>query len=1129
MFTSFTVSNEAIDAMINQQFDRATIMRGYEYYQIGRVTHLSIASESEDDIVLTANVMGSQSRKYFIEIDLYSEDEVTINLECTCSCYIGYFCKHIVATLLAYMTQNAKTNIQHAPLHKSETDVAADALTHWLNDLTPITQPNNLLPTKKPSTPHELVYVLQQSSHKNKTLEVNLQLCRLLKKGGYGKPQKYRLTTDSQQAYLQTSDEEILVGLQFLNRSRNSGYHYSETMRLEGAQSSKWLKAMLDTHRCFYGAVGDTHLSIGKPQPLHFHWEMLPNACQALQLSANSQDIELLILDELWYLDKHNKCCGPIQTKIEPATLKSLMQMPPIPPEMTESATERLKAMLPDEQQAFPKILDKPIAKMSVEPIPQMHLNIESIRVKNHQEGYYYRDSERYIEGATMAISFNYDGRIVPFSIHNKSEIITYVQDGTLFSTKRNFEKEKNYLLSLSDYFRLEPLNTDMPANQPNKLLITSLQNEDEYLQLVLYTIPQLEAQGWHVFRDHEAFMTVVYEEDVSWYSELDETSEYDYFGFKMGILVDGERINMLPVIAQILKATPPEQLKTIKDDEIVPLPLPNGKILSVPYERIKPMLTILIELYDAELSPQDAIRLSKHQSALLYEIQRAFGASKLRWFGGEKLRQLGKKLSEFKSIKAVSTPKTFKATLRNYQQEGLNWLQFLREYQMGGILADDMGLGKTVQTLAHLSVEKNRRRLKKPCLIIAPTSLMVNWRQETEKFAPNLKTLVFHGDNRHAYTDSVAEHDIVLTTYPLLVRDKQLWLEQEFYYLILDEAQFIKNHKAKSTLIVQQLKAEHRLCVTGTPMENHLGELWSLFNFLMPGFLGDSTQFKKLFRTPIEKHQDDARRKSLALRIKPFMLRRQKKEVLTELPDKTEIIRKFELQGPERDLYESIRLSMEKKVRDAIAQNGLSRSHIIILDALLKLRQICCHSRLLKLTSAKKAHKHSSKLVLLKEMLPKMVEEGRKILLFSQFTTMLEIIEEMLKQENLTYVKLTGSTKHRAKPIETFQAGKVPIFLISLKAGGTGLNLTQADTVIHYDPWWNPAVEDQATDRAHRMGQKKSLFVYKLIGEGTVEETIQQMQQKKRGLMEDLFSEQQKGKLKLSADDLNNLFRPLG
>ena len=310
--------------------------------------------------------------------------------------------------------------------------------------------------------------------------------------------------------------------------------------------------------------------------------------------------------------------------------------------------------------------------------------------------------------------------------------------------------------------------------------------------------------------------------------------------------------------------------------------------------------------------------------------------------------------------------------------------------------------------------------------------------------------------------------------------------------------------------------------------MENHLGELWALFDFLMPGFLGENKQFTRRFRSPIEKHGDTEQGQRLARRVAPFMLRRSKSEVIKELPAKTEILRSVALDGAQAALYESIRLSMEKKVRDAIAQKGLARSHITILDALLKLRQTCCDPQLLSLPQAKKV-KTSAKLEMLMEMLPEMLEEGRRILIFSQFTKMLSIIEKCLNDSGITYTKLTGQTRKRDEVIETFRQGNVNIFLISLKAGGVGLNLTEADTVIHYDPWWNPAVEKQATDRAHRIGQNKAVFVYKLITENTLEEKIMAMQARKQALADGIYKDGAQGiDVKLNADDLQELFAPL-
>ncbi|GHU15537.1 hypothetical protein FACS189441_7340 [Betaproteobacteria bacterium] len=344
---------------------------------------------------------------------------------------------------------------------------------------------------------------------------------------------------------------------------------------------------------------------------------------------------------------------------------------------------------------------------------------------------------------------------------------------------------------------------------------------------------------------------------------------------------------------------------------------------------------------------------------------------------------------------------------------------------------------------------------------------------------------------------------------------------------LVLDEAQTVKNARSKGAGEVRQIRAQHRLCLTGTPLENHLGELWTQFDFLLPGFLGDAKSFTRLWRNPIEKHGDTLRRNVLARRIRPFILRRKKDEVATELPPKTTIIRTVELVGSQRDLYETVRAAMDEKVRAEIAYRGFTRSQIVILDALLKLRQVCCDPRLVKSAVAKKV-KERAKLDLLMDMLPEMVEEGRRILVFSQFTAMLDLIQSELDAAGLQYLRLTGETKDRETPIKAFQAGAAPIFLISLKAGGVGLNLTAADTVIHYDPWWNPAVENQATDRAHRLGQDKPVFVYKLIAAGSIEEKILALQEQKAELAAGILSDEHKGDVKFGEADIAALFEPL-
>jgi SNF2 family DNA or RNA helicase len=465
---------------------------------------------------------------------------------------------------------------------------------------------------------------------------------------------------------------------------------------------------------------------------------------------------------------------------------------------------------------------------------------------------------------------------------------------------------------------------------------------------------------------------------------------------------------------------------------------------------------------------------------------------------------ELGEKLRDFSAIERVPVPPGLRAELRDYQREGYQWMQFLLSHGLHGILADDMGLGKTLQTLAHLLAEVDSGgNGGKPSLVIAPTSVVMNWQREAAKFAPDLRVLVLQGAERKLQFRKIPKADLVLTSYALLHRDLEALLEHEFHLLVLDEAQYIKNPGAQVTQAVAALHADHRLCLSGTPVENHLGELWSLMEFLMPGFLGTLESFRSTWQTPIEKNGNESRRAALARRVGPLILRRTKHDVAKELPPKTEILHEIEMGEAQKDLYETVRSTMDKQVRQALAIRG-QQAQIVFLDALLKLRQICCHPRLL---GEDHASGGSAKFDYLVDLLETFREEGHRVLVFSQFTTMLDLIEAHLIAEEVSYLKLTGATKDRQSLVERFQGGEGEVFLISLKAGGTGLTLTGADTVIHYDPWWNPAAENQATDRAYRIGQDKPVFVHKLICRSTVEERIQLMQEKKDDIASDLLS----------------------
>jgi SNF2 family DNA or RNA helicase len=555
-------------------------------------------------------------------------------------------------------------------------------------------------------------------------------------------------------------------------------------------------------------------------------------------------------------------------------------------------------------------------------------------------------------------------------------------------------------------------------------------------------------------------------------------------------------------------------------------LPAPTGGFIRLPTDNLKPWLGALLELVGdaAHDFDGDSLKLSRLDAM---RTTAALGEGAV-WQGAQQLFEMVQRLQGRAELPDVLVPQSVNASLRPYQQQGVNWLQFLREYGLAGILADDMGLGKTLQTLVHIQIEKDAGRLTHPALIIAPVSLMGNWQREAERFCPGLRSLVLHGKERHGVAGNMLDHDIVIAPYSLLHRDRERWLNAQWHLVVLDEAQNIKNASTHAAQVASELKSKHRLCLSGTPMENHLGEIWSLFHFLMPGFLGSQKRFAELFRTPIEKQGDAEALQQLRARVTPFMLRRTKALVAHELPPKVETVMRVELSGKQADLYETIRLGMEKTVREALDAKGLAKSQITILDALLKLRQVCCDPHLLKLDAAKKV-KASAKLEQLMEMLPEMLSEGRRILLFSQFTSMLSLIEAELKKRNIPWIKLTGQSQKRDALIEQFTSGQVPLFLISLKAGGVGLNLPQADTVIHYDPWWNPAVEAQATGRAHRIGQSNSVWVVKLVAQGTIEERIVALQERKALLAESMYSGSVGRKQPLfSESDLAELLKPL-
>ena len=821
----------------------------------------------------------------------------------------------------------------------------------------------------------------------------------------------------------------------------------------------------------------------------------------------------MLPTDPPWYID--NLSCGALSLNrggvdISLADLQALVAQAPA---LTGNDKKRVSQLLLAHglQQLMP--LPQPLTqRLRDDVLPRAHLLLDSVHLADGP-------LQRWHDYAV--ISFDYDGERVSFDPAQR--VVRQVGDVTEVIA-RDSAAEAQALEQLT------LLGFRKPQTPPLNGLAGALQLESQahWIRFAEGEQGGLSEAGWHLHKSAKYRYDVVAVED--WYAEIDEPVDAGnaWFELELGIVVAQKRVPLLPVLVQLIRSAPmdfnPDVLAAHGDADQMLATLPDGMRVALPWGRLKPILNTLGELYFSD-KIKNKVRLSTLDAARLEELARG---TELRWFGGEQLRETGRKLSLFGSVQKVAPPIGLQATLRDYQADGLAWMQFLREYDLAGILADDMGLGKTVQTLAHILLEKEAGRLTRPALVIAPTSLMANWQDEAARFTPGLRVLLLQGKERLEQFDKIDACDIILTTYALLPRDEEKLREHEYHLVILDESHYIKNNRSKAAQSAGLLKSRHRLCLTGTPLENHLGELWSQFHFLLPGLLGDEKTFNSQFRHPIERQDDPLRRGLLNRRIRPFLLRRTKDNVAKELPPKTEMVRKVELSGSQRDLYETVRLAMDKKVRDEIDKKGVARSQIVILEALLKLRQVCCDPRLVKTLPGKKKDSGSAKLIDLMQMVDDLLEEGRKILVFSQFTSMLALIQEELDARRIPFALLTGDTKDRAAQVAAFQQGAVPIFLISLKAGGVGLNLTAADTVIHYDPWWNPAAENQATDRAWRIGQDKPVFVYKLIAKGTLEEKIQLLQQKKSDLAQSILADGETHKMALTQEDLQAIFAPL-
>lgn len=1112
MLDRSTQSINVTESDVYHYFGSSYAQRGSSYQRGNRVVSVTFVPSATS---LMGRVQGSATQPYDVTIKLSSD--CSRIMTCNCSCPMSGYCKHSAALLLDVIR-----NKRVAPVVKDEPKAASPSnvvhigavshaslspeLLRWVTGLGASVAPQAALKGSNDS----VLYILEVGPESR--LWLNTRHAKRLKTGNWGKPQRVQLEKLTRPIAQYITEDDSQIAKLFL-AAGGATYQYRNSFPDVPEICKVLLERLVSTGRCYWQEVSGSPLKFGVSKQGSFTWETQADGKQLLRASSGASADITVIAGVAWYVNPNQGTLGPLVLPGSPETVETLLKAPPVEPHEALALAQvlaKFRSLVPPPKASFKT------ETIKVKPTPRLTLAMEDQR-------YSYLDP--YGQKVSIAhLSFDYDNK---FKLHGQSESRTVVGDKIIVYQKDE-AKEAAFVEELKKHGLRQGLRQGLRKWSGWQDASFCFPDEDEmaWFSFAADVVPELEKKGWLISRDKSFNFEAIAPEE-RWQADAAEGADF-WFSLDLGITVDGKRVPLLPIIHSALRrlsgADPLTEIERLQHNGVFYAPLPDGRHVALPFERVKGIVEALLELFDKNTymtKPAPDVSLPQ----LMKLVDTIGGTS--QWLVNDRLKRLLERIKQFNGLEQVTPPRSFQAELRAYQMEGLSWLNFIREFELGGILADDMGLGKTVQTLAHIACEKSAKRLTKPFLVVCPTSVLPNWLSEIEKFTPNLKTTTLWGSDRALNFKQIPQSDVVVTTYPLVARDMDVLVAQGWKAIVLDEAQMIKNPSTQAAQALRKLRSDYRLCLTGTPVENHLGELWSQFDFLLPGFLKDLPTFTRTFRQPIEKHKSTTARKILASQIKPFLLRRTKELVAKELPEKTSIIKRVELEGAQRDLYETVRLAMYEKVQEALSSKGLAKSQIVILDALLKLRQVCCDPRLVSLPAGKKVQS-SAKFDTLMGMLEELLLEDKKILLFSQFTSMLDLIAPELQKRQFNFVEIRGDTKDRATPVQQFQSGKVPLFLLSLKAGGFGLNLTEADTVIHYDPWWNPAVENQATDRAHRIGQKKSVFVFKLIASGTIEERMLQLQERKKAIAEGIYGDENDLPFKLTAEDLESLFKPL-
>ncbi len=1096
-------------------FGPQCLSRGKGYASERFIRQLAIAADSSGlAATVSALVNGTAPKPYQTEVRVVNKNGFWM-ADPDCSCPVGSCCKH--AAGLMFLAMAALSREEESSLPAIAPDLVA-----WLRKIETAARPAPL--DTAPAKPENrfLAYCIERPAHSDSSrLNFVLRVGTRKKDGSVGISDT-RATSDPSRPPKYMTPRDLAVTSVYYRRSRQVPAWGD--MAFSGGGWDEILAGALEVGTVFHGRESSHVEAGGKYQPVHegpplavtATWKLLPSGgAQPLLQCENPSCIVIPTLPPR-YLDPDTGALGLLESPLPAAILSAWLDGPTVAARDLAAISERFATI---STAALPSPAKIETETRPAAP-PQPHLRVYSRIIGSKWE-------RQTILVALLSFRYSDSALLTPLA-RGQFQSHADLRHGKRVVWPRDFTAEQA-LVSRLEETGLIPLDRRLPTLWQDASTHHSFVPEMPiptqpvaWIDLLHSAAFQaLRDSGWTIEVDPKAGLTFHDAAEFFPAIEADPDHGIDWFRFDISFELQGKQVSLIPIIAQAIRMNlPAADSPDFPEYLTIACENPEDGFIRFPAARLVEMVDQVRHLFHGQ--PTDGpLRVDRLAAAGVADTLAIDSSETTR-----ALAKLGHSLKHITALPPAEIPANLRAELRPYQEEGYRWLQFLAAHGLHGILADDMGLGKTVQTLAHLTAERAKQP-GLPSLVIAPTSVVPNWTAEAAKFTPHLKVLTLQGKDRATDFGQIAGADLVLTSYPLLTRDFDELVKQQWHVIVLDEAQYIKNPKALSAQNAFRLKAAHRLCLSGTPMENHLGELWSLMRFLMPGFLADEKTFSAQIRRPIERDRSSDAQLALNRRVSPLILRRTKDQVATELPAKTELVHGIDLTKKQTDLYESVRAAMDQRVREAVAEQGLAKSHIIVLDALLKLRQICCHPQLLKNPAAQKVAESAKLDYLTAELLPTLIEEGRRILLFSTFTSMLALIEAHLVKEKIPYLKLTGQTKERSELVKTFQEGQTPVFLISLKAGGTGLNLTAADTVIHYDPWWNPAAENQATDRAHRIGQTKPVFVHKLVCRGTIEDRILELQKHKAALVEALLSDET-SKLRIDAETLSHLLAPL-